>query len=125
MHQQLPSRSDEPIYWLMFGSGGMVAAMALPALLIVMIVAGITSPDVESGMLSFAQMKLVLGNWFLSLILFGIVFMLLFYSLHRIYHSTHDIGLHTKAMWFACYGAAAAVSFIVFGVQLLIYCKLF
>ena len=42
-------RSDEPIYWLLFGAGGMAVAMALPAVLVVLLVAGITSPDVSSG----------------------------------------------------------------------------
>ena len=56
-------RSDEPIYWLLFGAGGMAVAMALPAVLVVLIVAGITSPDVSSGVLSFAHAKSILGCW--------------------------------------------------------------
>ena len=125
MRPILPTRSDEPIYWLMFGTGGMVAAWVLPAVLVVFILAGISSPDVTTGLLSFEQVKGILGHLFLALVLFGIVFILSFYSLHRMYHSTHDFKLHSKIFWYICYGGAAALSFIVLGLQLLIYVKLF
>ncbi|MGN0908674.1 MAG: fumarate reductase subunit FrdD, partial [Succinivibrio sp.] len=99
MRQILPTRSDEPIYWLMFGTGGMVAAWILPAILVVFIVAGICPPDADAGLLSFSQVSGILGNWFLALVLFGVVFILSFYSLHRMYHSTHDFNLHSKIFW--------------------------
>ncbi|MDY6322263.1 MAG: fumarate reductase subunit FrdD [Succinivibrio sp.] len=121
----LPTRSDEPIFWLMFGTGGMIAAWVLPAILVVMIVAGICPPGIDSGLLSFAQAKAILGNWFLALVLFGIVFILCMYALHRMYHSLHDLNLHSKIFWYICYGGAAALSFITLGLQLMIYCKLF
>ncbi|MBQ9274595.1 MAG: fumarate reductase subunit D [Succinivibrio sp.] len=125
MHQTLPTRSDEPIYWLMFGGGGMIAAIVLPAILVIMIVAGLISPSINDGLLSYEQVSGLLSNWLLSLILFGVVFMLSFYALHRMYHSTHDFGIHSKLFWFAAYGAAAAISFICLGLQLLIYVRLF
>ena len=123
MRQVLPTRSDEPVYWLMFGAGGMVAAIVLPVLLLLMIAAGIWS-DGLTGLLGFEHIRGLFGNWLLSLMLFGIIFLLCFYSLHRMYHSTHDFGFHTKLFWFAAYGGAAALSFITFGLQFLIYCKL-
>jgi len=125
MRQFLPTRSDEPVYWLMFGAGGMTAAIVLPAIMVILIVAGITNPGLSDGLLSFEQVKGLFGNWLLSIMLFGIVFLLSFYSLHRMYHSTHDFGFHSKAFWYAAYGAAAAISFIVFALQFLVYCKLF
>ena len=41
MRQFLPTRSDEPMYWLMFGAGGMVASMVLPAITVILIAAGL------------------------------------------------------------------------------------
>ena len=41
------------------------------------------------------------------------------------YHSTHDFNLYSKIFWFICYGAAAAISFIDLGLQLLSYVELF
>ena len=125
MRQFLPTPSDEPIYWLMFGAGGMVASIVLPSILVIMILAGLGSPDLTTGLLNFEQVKGLLGNWLLAAMLFGVVFMLCFYSLHRMYHSTHDLGFHTKLFWFMAYGGAAALAFITLGVQLLVYFKLF
>ena len=121
----LPSRSDEPMYWLMFGAGGMVAAIVLPSILVVMIVAGLTGAELTSGMLNYEQISGLFGNWFLSICLFGIVFLLSFYALHRMHHSSHDFGIHSKATWYIAYGAAAVISFVSLGLQFLDYCKLF
>ena len=120
----LPSRSDEPMYWLMFGAGGMVASIVLPSILVILIVAGIIGADIDSGLLNFNQISGLFGNWFLSIILFGIVFLLSFYSLHRMHHSSHDFGIHSKITWYICYGAAAVISFVCLGLQFLDYCKL-
>ena len=128
MRQFLPTRSDEPMYWLMFGAGGMVASMVLPAIMVLLIVAGFTGftgGDLNNSVLSLGQVTSVFGNWFLSLVVFGIVFLLSFYALHRMHHSSHDFGIHSKLTWYIAYGAAAAVSFISLGLQLLIYVKLF
>ena len=119
-------RSDEPIYWLLFGAGGMAVAMALPAVLVVLIVAGISSPDVASGLLSFEHVKGMLGNWFVALAIFGTISLVLWHALHRMFHSIHEFGVHvTKLHWFIMYGAAAAFTFICFALQFAIYCKLF
>ena len=119
-------RSDEPVYWLMFGAGGMAVAMALPAVLVVLLVAGITSPDVSSGVLSFAHAKSILGCWIPALALFGTIALVLWHAFHRIYHSLHDLNIRvTKLHWFVLYGGAAAFTFICFALQFAIYCKLF
>ena len=119
-------RSDEPVYWLMFGASGMAVAMALPAVLVVLLVAGITSPDVSSGVLSFAHAKSILGCWIPALALFGTIALVLWHAFHRIYHSLHDLTIRvTKLHWFVLYGGAAAFTFICFALQFAIYCKLF
>lgn len=125
MRQFLPTRSDEPMYWLMFGAGGMVASIVLPAIMVILIVAGLTADDLQHGMLNLGQIASVFSNWFLSLVVFGIVFLLSFYALHRMHHSSHDFGIHSKATWYIAYGTAAAISFISLGLQLLMYVKFF
>ena len=124
MHNK-PARSDEPIFWLLFGTGGMTVAIVLPAILIVLLAAGLSSPDMTSGLLNFEQVKGMLGNWFVSLIIFGVIATVFFHAFHRIFHTLHDLKLHyTKLFWFALYGGAAALTFITFGVQFAVYCKL-
>lgn len=128
MHKKnpaLPARADEPIFWLLFGTGGMTVAIILPALLIIMLAAGLTSPDLNSGLLNFEQVKGMLGNWLVTLILFGINATVFFHAFHRIYHTLHDVGIHTtKLHWFVMYGGAAACTFISFALQLAIWAKL-
>ncbi|WP_406022667.1 fumarate reductase subunit FrdD [Succinivibrio sp.] len=125
MRQFLPTRSDEPMYWLLFGAGGMVASMVLPAIMVVLIAAGYTSDDLNSGVLNLNQVHNIFSNWLLSLIVFGVVFLLSFYALHRMHHSSHDFGIHSKLTWYIAYGLAAAVSFVSLGLQLLMYVKYF
>ncbi|MBW7569588.1 MAG: fumarate reductase subunit FrdD [Succinivibrio sp.] len=125
MRQFLPTRSDEPMYWLLFGAGGMVASMVLPAIMVVLIAAGYTSDDLNSGFLNLNQVHNIFSNWLLSLIVFGVVFLLSFYALHRMHHSSHDFGIHSKLTWYIAYGLAAAVSFVSLGLQLLMYVKYF
>ena len=125
MRQFLPTRSDEPMYWLLFGAGGMVASMVLPAIMVVLIAAGYTSDDLNSGFLNLNQVHNIFSNWRLSLSVFGVVFLLSFYALHRMHHSSHDFGIHSKLTWYIAYGLAAAVSFVSLGLQLLMYVKYF
>lgn len=127
MKQNTPQhRSDEPIYWLLFGAGGMVLGMIFPAVLILLIVAGIMQPDLNEGLLSFAHVKSMLGNWLSSLAIFVCLSLAAWHCMHRIFHSLHDLRLpSTKLAWFALYGAAACITFVALGLQLLIYCKLF
>lgn len=124
MRQFLPTRSDEPMYWLMFGAGGMVASMVLPAIMVVLIAAGLYGDGITEY-LNYTQVTAIFGNWLLSLVVFGVVFLLSFYALHRMHHSSHDFGIHSKLTWYIAYGTAAAISFMTLGLQLLIYVKLF
>ena len=125
MRQFLPTRSDEPMYWLMFGAGGMVAAIVLPAIMVVLIAAGITSGDIQNCVLNPGQIADIFGNWFLTLCVWGVVFLLSFYALLRMHHSSHDCGIHSKLTWYIAYGTAAAISFISLGLQFLMYVKFF
>ena len=56
-------RSDEPIYWLLFGAGGMVVGIVLPSVILVLLAAGISSPDVASGLLSFEHVRQLVSSF--------------------------------------------------------------
>ena len=123
MHQQ---RSDEPVYWLLFGAGGMVLGIVMPSILVLLITAGLTGSDISSGVLSFEHVRGMLGNWFISLCIFGVVMLTFWHCFHRIYHSLHDLTIRvTKLHWFVLYGSAAALSFMALGFHLFAYVRAF
>ena len=118
-------RSDEPIYWLLFGAGGMVVGIVLPAVILILLAAGVSSPDVATGLLSFEHVKSMLGNWLVSLCILGVISLTAWHAFPRIFHPLHDLTVPpSKLFWFALYGGAAAMTFICLALQFLIYCKL-
>lgn len=85
-------RSDEPVFWGLFGFGGMVAAFALPALIICMLIAGFTD-----GKQCFHFVEL-LPHWWGAAALFIIIFGISFHSMHRLCHSAHDFGIRVNRL---------------------------
>ena len=89
-------RSNAPIFWSLFGAGGMLAALIGPMLVFITGVAVplglILPPDAMSypRMLAFAQHGI--GKGFL----FAVVALFLWHAGHRIFHSLHDIGIHAE-----------------------------
>lgn len=125
-HVEKPHISDEPVFWLLFGAGGMAVAMALPSIIILFLYAGITQPDLNEGMLSFAHVRGMFGNWLVSILIFSVIAGVSIHAHHRIYHTLHDLSLPaTKLAWFAFYGAAGALAIFPLALQVLIYVKLF
>lgn len=87
-------RSNEPIFWSLFGAGGMLAALIGPALVFITGIAVpfglIFKPDTMSyeHMLAFAQ------NWVGKCFLFAVVALFLWHTAHRIAILLHDFGVH-------------------------------
>ena len=105
-------RSDEPVYWGLFGAGGMVVGMALPALLVLMLLQGL-------GVNCFHYFK-VIANPFGALIVFGIIAGCLWHGLHRIYHSLHDLlikptPLHHYVLYWGALVLTVLAGVLVFG----------
>ena len=104
-------RSNAPVFWLLFGAGGMLSALAGCALVFI---TGIASPlgwlgsaDVMSypRMLAFAQHAI--GKGFL----FAVVALFAWHAVHRIYHSLHDLRIDGGALArVGCYGCALALT---------------
>ena len=100
-------RSHEPIFWSLFGAGGVLSALLAPILIVI---TGIITPIglwmlqqalAYSRVLEFAQ------HWLGKALLLAVISLFLFHAAHRIYHGLHDVGVHggTGAM-VAAYGGA-------------------
>ena len=84
-------RSDEPIYWGLFGAGGMVVAMLLP---VIVLITGLLVPmgimDVET--MSYERALEFASSWWGACILLVIIALPIWHGMHRIYHGLHDPG---------------------------------
>ncbi len=101
-------RSEEPLYWLLFGAGGVVAAILLPSLILV---TGILSPLGVLDTLSYEKIHAFASSWFGGLIILAAIALPIYHAMHRIFHGLHDLGIHpTKFLHVLLYGFAFLVS---------------
>ena len=110
---KIRKRSNAPIFWGLFGAGGMLAALFGPMLVIItglLVPMGLLLPaDTMSHpkMLAFAQN--FIGKGFI----FAIIALFVWHAMHRIYHSLHEIGIHAGFLAkLICYGIALIVTLI-------------
>jgi succinate dehydrogenase subunit D len=105
----MTKRRLEPIVWLGFSLGGVVAAVLLPVLAFLFALAiplgWIDPPDHD-------HLAAVVGNPVTIVVLFGAFVVMLVHAAHRIQYTLYD-GLQIKEKLLVavlCYGAAAAGS---------------
>lgn len=104
-----PQRSDEPIFWGLFGAGGMWAALVSP---VVVLLVGLLLPQGWASADAFSYQR-ILG--FVQspggrLLLLLVIVLPLWCSLHRLHHSLHDLRVQIPRSKLLCYGMAAVLS---------------
>jgi fumarate reductase subunit D len=102
-------RSNEPIFWSLFGAGGMLAALIGPALVLITGIAVPLGLFFAPDTMSYGNMLAFAHNWVAKLVMFAIVALFLWHAVHRIAILLHDFGVHAVAMVkLGCYGFAFA-----------------
>jgi fumarate reductase subunit D len=101
----MTKRRIDPILWLLFSTGGVIAAVFLPVLVVLFGLAiplGWVQPD-------YNYLHAVVSNWLIRLVLLGVLVMMLFHWAHRFRYGLHDgfqlVGLDTP-LRVLCYGGA-------------------
>ena len=100
------ARSNKPILWLPFAAGGLVAALVIPALILL---TGLLLP-LGLVQLPFDKVLAFAHNPIGKLLLFGTIALSSWHAAHRLRMTAHDLGLGSGlAVKAACYGAAVVM----------------
>jgi succinate dehydrogenase subunit D len=106
------TRTNEPLAWLLFSAGGVLAAMALPVLLLLL---GVAVPFGWVAPPRYDRLAWLLGNPMVRLGLLALCSTSLLHWAHRFRYTLYD-GLQLKHLHeginFACYGGAILGSLV-------------
>jgi len=106
-------RSPAPIFWLLFGAGGMLAALIGPALLVITGIAAPFAIGISPGFMSFERVAAVAHHPLGKLVLFGIITLFFWHGAERVYLTLRDMHVGGKvALMQLCYGGAAALTMV-------------
>jgi fumarate reductase subunit D len=114
-------RSIAPIFWLMFGAGGVIAALFGPALVIMTGLAIPTGTGLSPALMDHAHALAFARNPFGKLVLLAVIALFCWHGAERIYLTLKDMhagSKHTLA-WLS-YGTAGAVSVVTLAALLAI-----
>jgi fumarate reductase subunit D len=101
-------RSRAPIFWSLFGAGGMLSALIGPALVFA---TGIAIPCgllLDGRLLDYPNALAFARSIVGAVFAFVVIALFLWHAAHRLLKSVHDLGVHPGAgMKLAFYGTAA------------------
>ena len=102
-------RSIEPIFWSMFGAGGMLAALIGPALVFITGIAVPFGLVFKPDTMSYAHMLALSQSWAGKIFILAVIALFMWHAAHRIHILLHDFGIHAvAAVKVLCYGSAFA-----------------
>ncbi|HSD75352.1 MAG TPA: fumarate reductase subunit FrdD [Steroidobacteraceae bacterium] len=106
-------RSNAPIFWGLFGAGGMLSALLGPMLVFITGIAVPLGLLVPRDLMSYPHMLAFAQHWVGKCFVFVVIVLFIWHAAHRIYHSLHDVGIRPglPAKLF-CYGSALIVTLL-------------
>ncbi len=105
--------SNEPVVWVLFGAGGILAAVFGPVLIFITGIAAPLGLLLSKQTMSYGHMLAFARNPIGKAFILAVIALFLFHGIHRIYHSLHDLGVvHSKGRWTLAYGAALGLSLL-------------
>jgi fumarate reductase subunit D len=105
-------RSHEPIFWSLFGAGGVLSALVAPILIFITGIIAPTALWMPPEALDYSRVLAFAQHGFGKLIILAVISLFLFHAVHRIYHGLHDLGVHAATgTMVAAYGSALAGTF--------------
>ena len=106
-------RSHAPFAWVLFGAGGTLAALLGPGLVFITGIAVPLGWPLGSDLMAYPRMHAVVQHWWGSGLLVVIIGLFGWHSVHRIFHSLHDVGIRSgTTAKLVCYGAAVGITLV-------------
>jgi fumarate reductase subunit D len=90
-------RSNKPIFWALFGGGGMLSALIGPMLIFITGIAVPLGVLLPADTLRYERMLAFAHHPVGKLALLAVISLFLFHGCHRLYHCLHDFGIHVGA----------------------------
>jgi fumarate reductase subunit D len=90
-------RSNKPIFWSLFGAGGMLSALIGPMLIFITGIAVPTALLLPADTLRYERVLTLAQHPLGKLALLLVISLFLFHGCHRMYHCLHDLGIHVGA----------------------------
>ena len=106
-------RSNAPVFWLLFGAGGMLCALLGPVLVFVTGLAVPLGWPLTADAMAYPRVLALAQSVPGKGALFVVIALFAWHAAHRIFHSLHDVGIHNgTTAKLACYGGALAITVI-------------
>lgn len=105
-----PKRSDEPIWWTLFGAGGTWFAMITP---ITVLILGILMPlgIFDAGTFNYMRVHDFASSFWGGLFIVLSLSLPMWHAMHRLHHGMHDLKFHTGTIGkILCYAIAAFIT---------------
>ena len=90
-------RSNAPIFWSLFGAGGVLSALVGPVLVFITGIAVPTGVALPPAAMAYSRVSAFALSWGGKAVLFAVIALFLWHAAHRIYHCLHDFGVHPGA----------------------------
>ena len=90
-------RSNAPIFWSLFGAGGVLSALVGPVLVYITGIATPTGMGMPPAALAYPRVLAFAQSVGGKVALFAVIALFLWHAAHRIYHCLHDFGVHPGA----------------------------
>lgn len=112
-------RSNAPTFWLLFGGGGMLAALFGTVLVFITGLAAPVGWPFGPDLLSHPRALAFAQNWLGKIFLFACISLFAWHAAHRLKVTLHDVGVHPGPfVKLLLYGGALAIT-VITGASLL------